>query len=164
MLVLGYVKYLPDPSSGMYCLPPNVEQVSREYAEACLRTIASLEVVIRRQAIAARASAPSMVATGCQLRETSPLQQLIPTVQGSKATPSAAGQDAVVYSSVDANNDEDDNEEGIGSEEEDEEDEDNEGEDSESGSSGSEPLRSEDTDNATLVNMTQKTPKRPRKK
>lgn len=32
-------------------------------------------------------------------------------VQGSRSTPSAAGQDAVVYSSVDANNEEDDDEE-----------------------------------------------------
>ncbi|KAG5527484.1 hypothetical protein RHGRI_028397 [Rhododendron griersonianum] len=136
----GYVKCidLPDPRSGMYCLPSNVEQVSREYAEACLRTIASLEVVIRRQAIAAHASALH-VPQGTSL---------VRPVQGSRATSSTADQGIIVSS------DGDDDEEETGSEEEDEE------EDSKSGSSGSEPLGSEDTDNVTLSAMTRKTSKK----
>lgn len=84
-------------------------------------------------------------------------------VQGSRATPSTSGQDAVVSSGVDADDEE------IGSKEED---------DSEGGSISSEYLGSEDTNYMALMDMTQKTswkqprqdttskspPKRPRKK
>ncbi|XP_058210682.1 uncharacterized protein LOC131323080 [Rhododendron vialii] len=161
MLNSGYMKYidLPDPPSGAYRLPPHVQQVPRVYAEACLRTIASFEVLTCRQAIAAHAPAPSVpqgIGSGRP-------------VQGSRATPSTSGQDAVVSSGVNADDDEDDDKEETGSKEEDV---------CEGGNISSKYLGSEDTDYVALTDMTQKTsrkqprqdttlkspPKRPRKK
>ncbi|KAF7142899.1 hypothetical protein RHSIM_Rhsim05G0049200 [Rhododendron simsii] len=42
---------IPSPEHGDFTLPPNVQQVPREYVEACFRNISGLRVLVRQQAM-----------------------------------------------------------------------------------------------------------------